>query len=84
MFSVRAGGWFYFDEVTRLALDRRSYRALFDHPTQDRFTGPDFVRALEGLGLHVGHRQRTYIGGDYIIGVAERLTRPHTGLHDEK
>jgi ubiquinone/menaquinone biosynthesis C-methylase UbiE len=70
---LRPGGRFYFDEVTRRALDRPTYRRLFDHPTQDRFSASGFVEELERQGLRVGQRYRVAVGGDYVIGVAERV-----------
>ena len=70
---LRPGGRFYFVEVTKHALDRPTYRLLFDHPTEDRFTGDQFVAALEEVSLHAGSRHRSLIGKDYILGVAERL-----------
>lgn len=69
---LRPGGRFYFDEVTRHALERPTYRTLFDHPGHDRFTGREFVSGLEAVGLRVGDRYRTYVGEDYVVGVAER------------
>ncbi|RSM39572.1 16S rRNA (cytosine(1402)-N(4))-methyltransferase [Actinoplanes sp. ATCC 53533] len=69
---LRPGGRFYFDEVTARVLARPTYRALFDHPTTDRFTADDFRAELHRHGLHVGDRWRAPIGGDYLIGVAER------------
>ena len=70
---LRPGGRFYFEEVTSHALDRPSFRLLFDHPSEDRFTAEQFVAALEDTGLRTGDRHRTLIAGDYILGVAERL-----------
>lgn len=68
---VRApGGRFFFDEVTATALARPSYRLLFDHPTEDRFTAEGFLAELPRHGLRVGERWRTRIGGDYLLGVA--------------
>jgi SAM-dependent methyltransferase len=69
---LRPGGTFYFDEVTARALARPSYRALFDHPADDRFTAGEFRAELERHGLIVGDRWRAPVGGDYLIGVAER------------
>jgi ubiquinone/menaquinone biosynthesis C-methylase UbiE len=69
---LRPGGRFFFDEVTATALNRPTYRRLFDHPDHDRFTVGDFLAELTGQGLHVGERWRTRIGGDYLLGVAER------------
>ena len=69
---LRPGGTFYFDEVTARALARPTYRALFEHPSDDRFTAEQFLAELHRQGLHVGERYRTPIGGDYLIGVAHR------------
>ena len=69
---LRPGGRFFFDEVTATALRRPSYRRLFDHPEEDRFTAGDFLAELARQGLPVGERWRTRVGGDYLLGVAER------------
>jgi SAM-dependent methyltransferase len=66
------GGRFYFDEVTATALARPSYRALFEHPREDRFTVGDFLAELDRHGLDIGERWRTRVGGDYLLGVAHR------------
>lgn len=66
------GGQFLFEEVTRHALDRASYRLLFEHPKEDRFTGPEFVQELEAQGLHVGGRHTERFFGDFVMGVATR------------
>ena len=68
---LRPGGRFYFDEVTATALATRSYRWLTDHPTHDRFTGPEFIAELERQGLQVGTRWATRIRGQYLLGVAD-------------
>ncbi|AXV07159.1 Methyltransferase [Euzebya pacifica] len=73
---LRPGGRLYYSEVTKHALDRPTYRVLFDHPDHDRFTASDFVAALEDHDLRVGDRHRTLIAGDYALGVAERM--PHS------
>ena len=70
---LRPGGRLYYSEVTKHALDRPSYRLLFDHPDHDRFTADGFVAALEERGLRVGGRQQTFFHGDYTLGVAERV-----------
>ncbi|MCH6165240.1 class I SAM-dependent methyltransferase [Pseudonocardia alaniniphila] len=68
---LKPGGRFYFDEVTAAALATRGYRWLFDHPTEDRFTGEEFVAELQRQGLQV-RGWRTYLRGHYLLGVAER------------
>ncbi|WP_017975739.1 methyltransferase domain-containing protein [Actinopolyspora halophila] len=69
---LQPGGRFYFDEVTATALARPSYRLLFDHPADDRFTAGEFLAELPRHGLNIGERWRTRIGGDYLLGVARR------------
>lgn len=70
---LKPGGRFFFDEVTAAALARPSYQRLFDHPTEDRFTAGEFLAELPRHGLEVSDRWRTYVGGDYLLGVAARL-----------
>ncbi|GAA2632035.1 class I SAM-dependent methyltransferase [Actinomadura fulvescens] len=68
---LKPGGTFYFEEVTKHALDRASYRLLFDHPAHDRFTDTDFLAELAAHGLAArGHR--TIVFGDFVLGAAER------------
>ena len=40
---LKPGGRFYFEEVTRHALQRWSYRAFLDHPQDDRFSAEDLI-----------------------------------------
>ena len=63
------GGRFYFEEVTAHALARPSYRLLFDHPPDDRFTAGGFVEELEARGITVGGHVVERVGGDFVIGV---------------
>ena len=67
------GGRFFFDEVTATALARPTYKALFEHPTQGRFSAGEFLAELPRHGLRVGESWRTRIGGDYLLGVATRI-----------
>jgi SAM-dependent methyltransferase len=73
---LRPGGRFFFDEVTATALARPSYRRLFDHPRQDRFTAGDFLAELARHGLHPGEQWCTRVGADYLLGVAVRRDPP--------
>ncbi|WP_433788224.1 class I SAM-dependent methyltransferase [Actinomycetospora sp. CA-101289] len=66
------GGRFFFDEVCAPALARYSYRTLFDHPTEDRFSAGEFLAELPRHGLVIDDRWRTWIGSDYLAGVATR------------
>ena len=79
---LRPGGRFFFDEVTAAALARPTYKRLFLHPAEDRFTAGEFLAELPRHGLEIGERWRTYIGSDYLLGVADRLPyapREHHG-----
>jgi ubiquinone/menaquinone biosynthesis C-methylase UbiE len=69
---LRPGGRFFFEEVTRHALERWSYRTFLEHPEADRFSGLDFVAELERQGLIVGRNFVQRFFGDFVIGVAVR------------
>lgn len=69
---LRPGGRFFFEEVTRHALQRWSYRTFLRHPTADRFSGAEFVAELERQGLPVGRNFVHRFFGDFVIGVATR------------
>ncbi len=66
---LRPGGRFYFEEVTRQALQRWSYRTFLDHPSENRFSGEAFVAELERQGIWVGGNVVKRVFGDFIIGV---------------
>lgn len=68
---LRPGGTFYFEEVTRHALERRSYRRFLVHPEYDRFDARQFVAAVEDAGIEVGGRWVTRIFGDFVIGAGK-------------
>lgn len=68
---LTSGGRFYFEEVTAHALNRLTYRRLFDHPTDDRFTADQFLDELRRQGLLV-LGSITRIQGDYLLGVAAK------------
>lgn len=67
---LRPGGRFYFEEVTKHALDRWTYRTFLEHPKHDRFTPADFLAELDRHGLLVGARYETRFFGDFLFGVA--------------
>lgn len=70
---LKPGGIFVFEEVSRQALDRWAYRAFFDHPSENRFTAPDFVVVLNRHGIVVGDRLRNLCFGDFFAGVGHRI-----------
>ena len=67
---LRPDGRFFFEEVTRHALDRWSYRTFLEHPREDRFTGEEFIAELERHDLMVGSNHRYWFFGDFIVGAA--------------
>ncbi|MFB4268459.1 SAM-dependent methyltransferase [Nonomuraea sp. GTA35] len=69
---LAARGGFHFGEVTATALARPSFRRLLEHPEEDRFTAGEFLAELPRHGLKVDDRWVTRIGGDYVLGVAQR------------
>lgn len=66
---LKPGGHFFFQEVTSHALNRWSYRTFLDHPTENRFSGQEFVAELERQGIHVGENFVERFYGDFIFGV---------------
>lgn len=71
---LKPGGIFVFEEVSKQALDRWIYRALFEHPTENRFTLEDFVAALNKCGISVGGNVISFIFGDFFAGVGQRTS----------
>lgn len=69
---LRPGGRFFFEEVTSHALARWTYRTLFEHPEEDRFSGEEFVDELERRGIGVGSNYVERFFGDFVIGVGLR------------
>lgn len=70
---LKPGGQFYFEEVTSHALDRWFYRKFLKHPTENRFSGMQFIAELERQGFAVGNRYAEKFFGDFVIGVAKKL-----------
>jgi ubiquinone/menaquinone biosynthesis C-methylase UbiE len=69
---LRPGGRFFFEEVTRQALDRWFYRRLLRHPSDDRFSAAEFVAELERQGILVGGNAVSRFFGDFLIGVGRK------------
>jgi ubiquinone/menaquinone biosynthesis C-methylase UbiE len=69
---LKPGGRFFFEEVTSHALKRWSYKTFLEHPTKDRFSGPDFVAELERQEIRVGGNYVHRFFGDFVIGVGWR------------
>jgi ubiquinone/menaquinone biosynthesis C-methylase UbiE len=71
---LKPGGAFFFEEVTRQALDRWAYRAFFVHPREDRFAPDDLVAELARGGIAVEDRLAAYAFGDFVVGVGRRVS----------
>ncbi|MCL3862990.1 class I SAM-dependent methyltransferase [Actinotalea sp. K2] len=67
---IRPGGQLVFEEVTRHALERWSYRTFLEHPEHDRFSAPEFVAEVERHGFVLPEPAVTRFFGDFVIGVA--------------
>lgn len=72
---LRPGGRFFFEEVTKQALDRWLYRTFLDHPKHDRFSARAFVEELEEEGIMVGENTKEWFFGDFVVGVGSKLQR---------
>ncbi len=70
---LRSGGRFFFEEVTKHALDRWFYRSFLDHPKNNRFSGEDFVADLERQGISVKGNYVHRFFGDLVVGVGTRV-----------
>lgn len=79
---LRPGGRFFFEEVTKQALDRWFYRTFLEHPTENRFTAKEFVAELERQKISVGSNQIEWFLGDFIVGVGHRLHQHPEGEKD--
>lgn len=66
---LRPGGRFFFEEVTKKALDRWFYRTFLDHPTRDRFHASEFLDELNNHGILVAGNTKEWWLGDFVIGV---------------
>lgn len=67
---LRPGGRFFFEEVTRAALERWTYRTFLEHPRENRFSEEDFVRELARQGMALISPTEHVLSGDIFIGVA--------------
>jgi ubiquinone/menaquinone biosynthesis C-methylase UbiE len=69
---MKPGGTFFFEEVTRAALDRWMYRGLFEYPRENRFSEAEFVQELWTHGLEFAFPVKRVLFGDIFIGAATR------------
>ena len=69
---LEPGGLFFFEEVTKQALDRWFYRTFLKHPVTNRFTADEFVSEVERRGIKVGANRTSWCFGDFVVGVGRR------------
>lgn len=67
---LKVGGGFYFEEVYPPLYANMLLRHVLDHPTENRFHGPEYRAALEASELRLlpGYRESRF----GILGVAEK------------
>jgi len=81
---LRPGGRFFFEEVTKQALDRWFYRTFLEHPTKNRFSAKELIAELERQGIEVRRNAVEWFFGDFIVGVGRRLNSNHHYILEEK
>ena len=68
-------GRFFFEEVTRAALNRWLYRTFLKHPAENRFSEAEFVAELEAHGVELLQEPRRILANDIFIGVGKCCER---------
>jgi ubiquinone/menaquinone biosynthesis C-methylase UbiE len=69
---LKPSGLFFFEEVTRAALNRSLYRVLLKHPTGNRFSEAEFVAELAIHGIALLEEPRRILAKDIFIGAGKR------------
>jgi len=69
---LKPGGKFYFEEVTKKALDRLIYRTFLQHPRENRFGSEEFIQEVEKHHLQVQGNYTERFFGDFLFGVATK------------
>jgi ubiquinone/menaquinone biosynthesis C-methylase UbiE len=69
---LKPSGLFFFEEVTREALNRWVYRTFLDHPSENRFNEAEFLAELPVHGLEPLGEQCRILLNDIFIAVARR------------
>lgn len=67
---LKPGGRFFFEEVTRKALETWLYRTFLEHPLENRFSQADFIEELERQQFNLTGAPRQTFFGDIFIGAA--------------
>ncbi|MBP9109249.1 MAG: class I SAM-dependent methyltransferase [Pyrinomonadaceae bacterium] len=69
---LKTGGKFFFEEVTQKALNRWFYQTFLKHPSENRFSGTQFIAELEENGVEVGDNYTYWLFDDLVIGVGKK------------
>lgn len=69
---LKPSGLFFFEEVTRTALNRWIYRTFLDHPAENRFSEAEFLAELPVHGFEPLGRLHRVLSNDIFIGMAKR------------
>jgi ubiquinone/menaquinone biosynthesis C-methylase UbiE len=72
---LKPAGLFFFEEVTRAALNRWIYRTFLDHPSENRFSEAEFMAELPVHGIEPLGGVRRILSNDIFIGIAQRTLR---------
>jgi ubiquinone/menaquinone biosynthesis C-methylase UbiE len=75
---LKPGGRFFFQEVTKKALNRWFYQTFLEHPWDNRFSGTEFVDEIERQGIIVAGNVVERLAGDFIFGVGRRSNMKRT------
>lgn len=76
---LKPGGAFFFEEVTRAALERWIYRKFFKHPTVNRFNEVEFLAEIAHCRMESIGTLKRVLFGDIFMGVA-KLSPPIASL----
>ncbi len=71
---LKPGGLFFFEEVTKAALERWLYRTLLDHPKENRFSIEEFLAELERQRIKLESQTAILMFGDIFAGVGRRVS----------
>lgn len=69
---LKPGGTFYFEEVTRAALESWAYRKFLEHPAKNRFSEDEFLEELLKHRMEPSSVVRRVLSGNIFIGTAKR------------
>jgi hypothetical protein len=69
---LKPSGLFFFEEVTRAALNRWIYRTFLNHSAEKRFNEAEFLAELTVHGIEPLGGLRRILSNDIFIGIAKR------------